>query len=152
MTLRLRPALAADCAALTDVVFRSKQSNGYDDAFMAACRAELTITKDTLAKTQLWVAEDDGVLLGCAALDTNSTDEGEVSLFFVDPKTQGRGVGRMLWSTIFRLAHQSGFKTLVLSADPNAVGFYAKQGFSEVGSSPSGSIEGRRLPRMQLTL
>lgn len=152
MTLRLRPAKLADCGALTDVVFRSKQSNGYDDAFMEACRAELTITKDTLAATELWVAEDDGVVLGCAALDTQTALEGEVSLFFVDPNVQGRGVGRMLWTTIFRLAHQKGFQTLVLSADPNAVGFYAKQGFVEIGTTPSSSIAGRSLPKMQLTL
>ncbi len=152
MSISLRPAVVADCAALSDVVFRSKQSNGYDDAFMDACRAELTITARTLAQTQLWVAEDNGVLLGCAALDMQPNNSGEVSLFFVDPNVQGRGVGRMLWSTIFRLAHQNGFKTLELSADPNAVGFYAKQGFVEIGSTPSGSIKGRRLPKMQLTL
>ncbi len=152
MTLRLRPAQPADCAALTDVVFRSKQSNGYDDAFMEACRAELTITEDTLANTQMWVAEDDGVLLGCAALHVQEAGTGEVSLFFVDPKVQGRGVGRMLWTTIFRLAHQKGLQTLVLSSDPKAVGFYAKQGFVEVGTTPSGSIEGRELPMMQLSL
>lgn len=152
MTLSLRPAIVADCAALTDVVFRSKQSNGYDDAFMEACRDELTISEQTLENTQLWVAEDTGVLLGCAALDTLSNDTGEVSLFFVDPNVQGRGVGRILWTTVFRLAHQNGFKTLELSADPNAVGFYAKQGFVEIGSTPSGSIKGRSLPKMQLSL
>ncbi len=152
MTMRLRAASMQDCIALTDVVFRSKQSNGYDDAFMDACREELCITSDTLAEGQLWVAEDAGALLGCAALRARSDTEGEVFLFFVDPNMQGRGIGRMLWSTIFRLAHERGFKTLVLDADPNAVGFYAKQGFVEIGASPSGSLKGRTLPKMQLTL
>lgn len=152
MTLHLRPAAPADCAALTDVVFRSKQSNGYDDAFMEACRTELTITAETLRDLQMWVAEDDGRLLGCAALGQNTSTEGEVSLFFVDPDVQGRGVGRMLWTTIFRLAHQRGFETLVLDADPNAVGFYTTLGFVEIGSTPSGSIPGRSLPKMQLSL
>lgn len=81
MTLRLRAAQPSDCVGLTDVVFRSKKSNGYDDAFMDACRAELMITPDTLEKCQLWMAEDAGRLLGCAALRTTSDTEGEVSLF-----------------------------------------------------------------------
>jgi N-acetylglutamate synthase-like GNAT family acetyltransferase len=152
MSLRLRPATVEDCDALTDVVFRSKQSNGYDDDFMEACRAELTVTEATLARAKLWLAEDDGVILGCAALTDHSTVQGEVSLFFVDPDVQGRGVGRMLWATLFRLAHEQKLKTLFLDADPSAVGFYEKQGFVEIGSAPSGSIADRTLPKMQLTL
>ena len=152
MTLQLRPARVADCDGLTDVVFRSKQSNGYDDAFMDACRAELAITADTLEAVQIWVAEDSGRLLGCAALGAVSRMEGEVSLFFVDPDVQGRGVGRMLWTTLFRLAHQKGYQKLTLDADPNAAAFYAKQGFVEIGQTPSGSIKGRFLPKMQLSL
>jgi N-acetylglutamate synthase-like GNAT family acetyltransferase len=152
MSLTLRRAAQSDCAALTDVCFRSKQANGYDDAFMEACRAELTISPETLAQKIFWMAEDDGVALGCAALTLVSAQQGEVSMFFVDPKVQGRRVGRMFWTTLFRLAHEQGLSTLELDADLTPVGFYEKQGFVEIGTAASASISGRLLPRMQLNL
>lgn len=152
MSLNIRLATSNDCAALTDVCFRSKQSNGYDDAFMEACREDLRVGDDTLSKMTLWLAEDDGVVLGCAALKQSNREQGEVSLFFVDPNVQGRGVGRMLWTVVFKTAHERKISTLVLFADPAAVGFYTKLGFTEVGSAPSGSIPGRMLPKMQLSI
>lgn len=74
------------------------------------------------------------------------------SAFFVDPDIQGRGIGRLLWTTIFRLVHQLGLRSLRLDADPNVVGFYVKQGVVEIGMSPSGRIVGRSLPKILLTL
>ena len=119
---------------------------------MEACRAELTISPDTLAQKIVWMAEDGGVALGCAALKLGAAQQGEVSMFFVDPNIQWRGVGRMLWTTLFRLAHKQGLSTLELDADPNAVGFYEKQGFVNIGTAASASTIGRLLPRMQLSI
>ena len=152
MSLNIRLASVNDCDALSDVCFRSKQSNGYDDAFKETCREELRVMPETLNEMTLWLAEDDDVVLGCAALQQDTSTQGEVSLFFVDPNVQGRGVGRMLWTVVFKAAHERKLSTLVLFSDPNAVGFYAKQGFAEVGTSPSRSIPGRMLPKMQLSI
>lgn len=152
MTLVLRAASRDDCDALSDVVFRSKQSNGYDTAFMEACRQELTISPDRLKTLTLWMAEDDGKHLGCAGLRRLDDGTAEIELFFVDPTVQGRGVGRMLWTLVFKEAHENGVSDLYLEADPASVQFYAKLGFKEIGASPSGSIPDRFLPRMHLSL
>ena len=45
-----------------------------------------------------------------------------------------------------------GAKTLEVDADPNAEVIYARLGFRTIGRSPSGSIPGRWLPRMALSL
>lgn len=144
MTITLRRARSEEADALTDLSMRSKQSNGYDDAFMKACREELTVTEERLAGGEYWVAEAD-ILCGCACLDVQS---GEVHAFFVDPGWQRRGIGRLLWKRILERARHHGLTTLVLDADPAAVPFYETLGFETVGTSPSGSIEGRSLPKM----
>ena len=46
--IRIRRALETEGAALSDLSIRSKQSNGYDDAFMDACRDELAVTPERL--------------------------------------------------------------------------------------------------------
>ena len=138
---------------MTDVSIRSKKSNGYDDAFMAACRAELTVTVAHLCQGEYWVATDGGRIVGCASLcpDTDQRS-GVVHSFFIDPDHQGRGVGRLIWATLRDRAHAYNMTSVRLDADPSAVPFYQAMGFQVVGDAPSGSIEGRRLPHMVLSL
>jgi hypothetical protein len=65
MNIKIRKARPEDVKDLTELSIRSKRSNGYDEAFMAACREELTVTEDHLADGEYWVAES-GVVCGCA--------------------------------------------------------------------------------------
>ena len=153
MELILRLAHPDEAAALTDLVMRSKQSNGYDDAFMAACADELRVTPARIAKGNFWVAEAGGKLRGCVTLDPDAaTGQGTISTFFIDPDAKRQGVGRALWVEVQTAARSLGISLLKLDADPAAVSFYQAMGFQTVREVPSGSIPGRVLPQMELTL
>ena len=80
------------------------------------------------------------------------SDNAEIEDFFVDPNFHGRGVGATLMSTLLETCLSSGVKAVGLDADPNAEGIYNRLGFTTVGHSPSRSIPGRMLPRMELRL
>lgn len=152
MGIAVRPARPEEADALTDLSLRSKQSNGYDDAFMAACVEELTVRAADIEAGDFWVAEADGIR-GCAWLcpDTDGPG-GQVHAFFIDPARQRRGVGRLLWAHILKRATALGLMHLYLDADPNAVPFYEAMGFQVTGAVPSGSIPGRTIPRMTRAL
>lgn len=150
MAISVRPARAEEADALTELAMRAKASWGYDAAFMAACRDELTLTPAKLAAWRVWVAEADGAIAGMIAL---SLDDGaEVEDFFVEPAFQGRGVGGALMATLLDAARAVGATVLEVDADPNAEAIYAKLGFETFTKSPSGSIPGRWLPRMRTRL
>ena len=152
MRLKVRSAIAQDIDDLSAMIFRSKKSNGYDDVFMNACRAELRVTETKLAEWSFWVAEDRS-LLGCAAMANGADDKtGEIHAFFIAPEAKRRGVGRALWETIRDAARVRGWQRLTLDADPAAVGFYEAMGFHIIGESPSGSIPGRMIPLMAIDL
>ena len=147
--MKLRRAQAKDAPALTTLVYMSKQSNGYDDAFMAACADELRVTPAQIAETDFFLVQAaNDALLGCACL----TQAGEIKKVFVHPDHKRRGVGRLLWTALQNAAQARGMTELTLDADPEAVPFYTALGFSIVGESPSGSIPGRVLPQMALRL
>lgn len=150
--MKIRRAQAKDTSTLTAIALRSKQSNGYDTEFMQACREELTVTDRHLHSSEYWLAETD-VVCGFAALRF-ATDAGvaDVESFFIDPPFQGQGVGRLLWQKLLERATQQETRMLQLAADPAAVGFYEVLGFRVTGLVPSGSIAGRTLPRMTLSL
>ena len=155
LPITLRPARPEDCDALTALSLRSKRSNGYDDAFMAACIAELTVTPADLEAGEYWLAEaaDREDLYGCACLRADEDGvSGEVEAFFIDPPWKGQGIGRQLWQKLLERAQAKGLMRLYLDADPAAVPFYQAMGFRIIGESPSGSIPGRSLPHMSLSL
>ena len=108
-----RRATAADCPGLTALCLVAKASNGYDAAFMEACRGELTITPDRLDEVEMWVMDGPDGPAACAALEpTDVPDLGEVALFFTDPRAQGRGLGRALMGEMLSVIRR---KRLVLN-------------------------------------
>ncbi|MER6365078.1 GNAT family N-acetyltransferase [Kitasatospora sp. NPDC001527] len=143
----IRPARPSEAAALSALALRSKAHWGYDAEFIEACRAELTLTPDRIASGRTAVAEEDGRVLGFVTL-TGAPPEGELGLLFVEPDMIGRGVGRRLMAHL--RAGALGFERITFAADPNAEPFYRAMGAVRLGTVPSGSIPGRRLPLLAL--
>ncbi len=150
----IRKAELGDREALTRLCMLSKQSNGYDDAFMAQCADELRVRDSWIVDDGFWLAATpDGELCGCIRLIADPDDTaGEVGTCFVHPDWQGRGVGKALFAQLLEAAGECGMTSLGLDSDPDAEPFYENIGFRTVGRSPSGSIPGRFLPRMELNL
>ncbi|QPC45182.1 GNAT family N-acetyltransferase [Kaustia mangrovi] len=146
----IRRARPEEAALLTALSLRSKASNGYDEAFMARCVAELTVTPERVATNETWVAEEAGRVL--AFIEMEPGPEAEIHSVFAEPDCRRKGVGRLLWAHMEERARAAGARALLLDADPFAVPFYESMGMRIVGQSPSGSIPGRMLPRMRKDL
>lgn len=146
--ITIRTAVSKDAAALTSLIYRSKQSNGYDDAFMALCVEALHITPEIIARRQTFVAEAGGALLGCAMLEPRDIVRAEVCAFFIAPEHKRRGIGIRLWNTLLSAARAKGFTQLVLDADPDAAPFYTSLGFETLHDTPSSAIPDRVIPHM----
>jgi GNAT superfamily N-acetyltransferase len=149
--MRIRPADPREAAALTALGLKSKAHWGYDAAFMAACVAELTVLPEHVARNEVWLAED-GTPAGFYELIDQGGGAGEVRMFFVEPARIGTGLGAVLWDHMESRARARGLDRLGLDADPNARGFYQRMGCEVTGTSPSGSIPGRWLPRLEKRL
>ena len=161
----LRPATTDDCPALTRLALASKAYWGYDEAFMQACVPALTITPALLAGHHVMIAEGalaEGEMadrpnpspdaLGFYALSRDHP-EAEVECCFVDPAAIGSGIGGLLWRDMEAFARTEGVASLVLAADPNAVGFYRHMGMEEAGFEPSDVFGPERpLPRLRKVL
>lgn len=150
-SLVLRPARVEELDQLSDLCLRSKAVWGYDDAFLAACRAELTIRPAELSATKVQVAERDGRILGVAQVSV-AHDTAHLERLFVDPASLRSGAGRELFAWARAEAQSAGACTLVIESDPGAAGFYRRMGASDDGVVPSGSIAGRTIPRLKLSL
>lgn len=130
---------------------RSKAVWGYSSEFLAACRAELTYTAAQCGGERMWVGVAQGTVVGFSHLQ-GEPPRGELAALFVDPATIGCGYGKELLLHSLRVASAAGFTHLTLDADPGAESFYLRFGATRIGTSASGSIPGRELPRLEFTL
>ncbi|WP_235787078.1 GNAT family N-acetyltransferase [Streptomyces mutabilis] len=151
MDVLIRPARATEAGVLSDLALRSKAHWGYDAEFLDACRDELTVHADEVARRRTVVADGDGRVLGFTTLE-GEPPVGVVGMMFVEPRAIGLGVGRRLFEHTVAVGRELGFTRLTVDADPHAEPFYRAMGAVRVGHVPSGSIAGRALPQLALTI
>lgn len=137
---------------MSALAFRAKAYWGYGERFMEQCRAELTISEGDIATGDYYVLESEGTIVGFCALHAGGADEGELADVFIDPAHHGAGHGRRLVAYAKQAARAHGWRSLRVEADPNACAFYRSCGGEQIGTVPSGSIPGRRLPLMRIAL
>lgn len=151
----IRAARVEEAGALSALAFRSKAHWGYSQAFMEACRAELTYSASDLGSIRLsfLVAESSsGDLVGFAAVEQLSETEFELEALFVEPEWIGKGAGRVLMAHAKTAATSKGGRRLEIQSDPHAQPFYEAAGGVVVDWRESGSIPGRLLPVLQVEL
>ncbi|UUT35550.1 GNAT family N-acetyltransferase [Microbacterium elymi] len=151
MSVRIGAPRHGEAAEISALALRSKAHWGYDEAFLEACRDELTYTEDDCRSGDVIVARGDTELIGFAVV-RGLGQEGELSALFVDPPRIGTGVGGALLMCAIELARGRGMTRLVIDADPGAEPFYRHAGARRIGRVPSGSIPGRFLPQLELRL
>jgi GNAT superfamily N-acetyltransferase len=149
--LRIRPARADEAEMLTDLSLRSKAFWGYDAAFLARCRAVMTVKARNIEGQPHYVAELDGRIAGFYGLEPETEGVG-LDYLFVETDLVGRGVGRALWRHAVDIARGLGHRALIVVSDPNAEGFYLRMGCRRIGTRPSELEGGRQLPLLRLAL
>ena len=149
--VQLRNIRQNELSSVGELCLRSKAVWGYDDAFMAACRTELTLCLDDIQSTHLQVAERDSTVVGLAQIKVTGRDADLLKLF-VEPALLGSGVGRSLFAWATAKARGLGAVRMIIEADPGATPFYERMGARYAGFAPSQSIPGRMLPRMQMEI
>ena len=147
----IRQASPEEAHILTGIALRSKSFWGYDDAFMDACRAALTVTAEKIARNHVYIAIEGPDYVGfyCLAADgeTAALDD-----MFINPPYIGTGRGRALWDHMLALARTLGVRELTIDADPFAEGFYLRMGARRIGEVESTAVHGRLLPLMRMTV
>ena len=90
----------------------------------------------------VWVWEEDGRILGFSAADTR---DGSIWAMFVDPQSEGRGIGRTLLAQAVQVLRDSGYSIATLSTDPGtrAARFYRQAGWIEDGFTAKGELRFR---------
>ena len=146
--LRIRKATEEESSALTQIAHDAKRHWGYPDHWIQHWQADLTISPEFISSNQVYVAEDDGKVVGFYALLIREART-ELDHLWVAPDHLGQGVGKELFIHAMQKAGGENVSAVEISSDPNAEGFYQKMGARRIGEDYS-EIDGqpRVLPRL----
>ena len=150
----IRPARIEEAPALSKLCVRSKASWGYDKVFMALARGVLQVGAEQIAAGDVWVATAaDRSVAGVVALGpAEQPNTLDLDKLFVEPQQIRTGVGRALIAHAIDEARRRGAERLTILADPNAAGFYERNGARRIGEAPSDAIPGRSVPFYEIKL
>ena len=148
--LIIRPAAKEEAGRLSQIAHDAKRHWGYPEHWIAHWKDELTISPDFVAANQVFVAEDNGQIVGFYALIIRQ-EKAELDHMWVAPAYIGSGVGKELFIHAMQKAAGNNLHEVTISSDPNAEGFYRKMGAHRVGETLS-EVDGqsRSLPRLTI--
>lgn len=152
--IELLPVTESDAAELTNIAMESKQSWGYDDAFMTQCVDELTQSpeKINLPSTYFYAAYKEQKIVGFYCVISEENLRCELDALFISPTAFSLGIGSLLLNHAIQESKSRGEAFMDIVSDPNAVSFYQKHGANFVKLIPSESVPGRELPLMCIEL
>jgi GNAT superfamily N-acetyltransferase len=151
LSLVVRQARLEELPGLSELCLRSKAVWGYDQAFLEACRSELTLRPEELRTTLVAVAESESGVAGVVQIKVADAEVDLLKLF-IEPRKLRSGIGSFLFSWAIEQAKSMGATRLLIESDPDAASFYRGIGAYDVGVAPSGSIPGRFLTRLAFDL
>ena len=120
-------SLSTRSATESDVPFIHGLLNGYAEDGKLLSRPETEIAKRLDA---FIVATENDQVIGCASLETFTTELGEVRSLAVTPEFQGKGHGRNLVNIIEQMGQERGLARII--ALTYVPGFFRKLGYQIV--------------------
>jgi GNAT superfamily N-acetyltransferase len=131
----IRLGILADLPACSGIYRRASLSNAGDRDNLLAHPEYLILGPEGLAEGRMYVAEEDGSVVGFATWAWPAQAGGAVELedLFVDPDWRRRGIATALVGGIVDVLRARGVRCLEVTANPHAEGFYSAAGFIDCG-------------------
>ena len=131
----IRLGTSADLPACSDVYRRASLSNAGDRDNLLAHPEYLILGPEGLAEGRMYVAEEDGSVVGFATWARAAQAGGAIELedLFVDPDWRRRGIATALVAHIVDVLRARGVRCLEVTANPHAEAFYSAAGFIDCG-------------------
>jgi ribosomal protein S18 acetylase RimI-like enzyme len=134
----LRPGDLGYIIHLHGVIYARER--GFDPTFEAYVAAPLAeFVRAANLRERIWIAEQDGRIVGCVAVVATSPRTAQLRWFLVDPGARGVGLGRRLLGEAVAFCKESGYAEVILwteSALTAAAHLYQAAGFRKTEERP----------------
>ncbi|WP_291633350.1 GNAT family N-acetyltransferase [Clostridium sp.] len=147
----IRQAKKWESKTLTNIAIKSEAYWGYDSDYMENFKSLYKVTEEFISNNITYIIEENDSIIGFYGI---LRDDKEISLeyLYVEPKSIGKGYGKLLWNHMVETCKNMHTNQVVLVTSPQAKEFYLKMGAIEAGEVDSIVIKNRRIPRLVYTL
>jgi GNAT superfamily N-acetyltransferase len=132
--LIIRPAIPAERRALEALQWRASLGNEGDRDALLRHPDAIDLPLEQIAAGGVFVLEQDGAVVGFAAILPRDDGDTDLDALFVEPSMQRRGIGRKLIDHCAERARSMGSRALHVVGNIHAKEFYLTCGFTLVGS------------------
>jgi predicted GNAT family acetyltransferase len=130
----MRLAVVSERASLEALQWRASLANPGDRDALLANPDAIAIPIEHIADGHVFVAEDDGVIVGFATVLARPDGNAQLDALFVEPTQWKRGLGRLLADQCADVARKRASRILHVVGNPHAEGFYTACGFRTTGT------------------
>jgi GNAT superfamily N-acetyltransferase len=134
VAVTIRTAQVGQLESLEALQRRASLANPGDRDAILAHPESIAIPLSQLAAGQVFLADDDGAILGFSAVLDRDDGQTELDGLFVEPSLWRAGVGRLLVERAKDYARDHSASWLHVVGNPHAEGFYVACGFVTYGS------------------
>jgi GNAT superfamily N-acetyltransferase len=132
--LIIRPAIPAERRTLEALQWRASLGNEGDRDALLRHPDAIDLPLEQIAAGGVFVLEQDGAIVGFAAILPRDDGDIDLDALFVEPSMQRRGIGRKLIDHCAERARSMGSRALHVVGNIHAKEFYLTCGFTLVGS------------------
>ncbi len=129
----IRPALISERKDLENLQLRASLNNAGDRDAILAHPDAIELPLKQIAGGRVFVAEQNGAIVGFAAVESRADGGSELDGLFVEPGMQRHGIGRSLLAHCAEFARAQGSGALYVVGNPHAEEFYIACGFNLIG-------------------
>ena len=130
----IRTALPAERSSLEALQWRASLANPGDRDSLLANPDAIVLPSEQIADGDVFVAQQEGVIVGFAAVLTRPDGNADLDALFVEPGLWKQGVGRLLVEHCAGVARGRASRVLHVVGNPHAEGFYTACGFRTAGT------------------
>jgi predicted N-acetyltransferase YhbS len=129
----IRPAREDEQKPLEALQWRASLENEGDRAFLMANPDVINLPLQQIQDGLVFVAELNGSVVGYVSLRVYAKRKMELEGLFTEPTHWRQGIGRHLVLRAIEASRSQGARTMIVFANPHALGFYHRMGFIKEG-------------------
>jgi GNAT superfamily N-acetyltransferase len=114
---------------------RASLTNAGDRDAIVAHPDAIELPLQQIEAGRVFVSEQNGAIVGFAAVEPRADGASELDALFVDPRMQRHGIGRSLLEHCAEFARAQGSGALHVIGNPHAEAFYLACGFELIGTT-----------------
>lgn len=147
----LRKADIKEIDYLSELVYNSEKSLGFDESYMSIFKDKYNINKEFIKNNPSYCMIEDDNIIGFFGLQNNEPAY-ELEFFYINSDYLGKGYGKIMFQLLIEQFKALNIREINLVTSPESIEFYTKLGAVKIGETKSLIDCNRIIPKLKFII